>query len=198
MFRKLLMAILALALVFGMSPLGMAAQNIRIAASIGEIHTMSVTLLKATSSGQSLVTDLIGTGMDFGLLTKNASNYFVSDAWFIVDAPVTTNHASWTITHTATDFVSGGNNLNGNINVTFVKVNNASNAETQLSGGYVSYDTAKSKPPIPNTDIGDGYRLRIYYGIPSSNSGNASGVSPIPSTQPVGTYVGTVTLTLSA
>ncbi len=197
MLKKLLMAILVLALVFGMSPLGMAAQNIRIAASIGELHQMTVGLLKVTAGGPTPVSDMVGTGMDFGLLTKNASNYLVSDAFFIVDASVVSNHSSWNIAHAATDFASNGNNLNGHVNVTFVKVNNATNDETQLSGGYVSYDTAKSKT-ILNTDLGAGFRLRIYYGIPITNTGNASGVTPIPMSQATGTYVGTITLTLSA
>jgi hypothetical protein len=197
MFKKLLMVILALALVFGMSPLGMAAQNIKITATVGELHQMNVSLLRVTAGGQTPITDLAGTGMDFGQLTKNASNYLISDAFFIVDAPVTTNHASWNIAHTATDFASGGNTLNGNVNVTFVKVNNATSDETQLSGGYVSYNTAKSKT-ILSTDIGNGFRLRIYYGIPNTNTGNAGGVAPIPMSQATGTYVGTVTLTLSA
>lgn len=197
MFKKLLMAILALALVFGMSPLGMAAQNIRIAASIGELHQMTVGLLKVTAAGQTPVSDLVGTGMDFGLLTKNVNNYLVSDAFFIVDTTVVSNHTTWNIAHTATDFTNGSVNLNGNVNVTFVKVNNATNDESLLSNGYVSYTTAKSKT-ILNTDLGTGFRLRIYYAIPNINTGNASGVATIPMSQATGSYVGTVILTLSA
>lgn len=197
MLKKLLMVILTLALVFGMNPVVMAAQNIRIAATIGELHQMTVGLLKVTTAGQTPVTNLTSVGMDFGTLTKNASNYLVSDSFFIVDASVTSNRATWNIAHTATDFTNGSVNLNGNVNVTFVKVNNANNDETLLSGGYVSYTTAKTKT-ILNTALGTGFRLRIYYGIPTTSTGNASGVAPIAMSQATGNYEGIVTLTLSA
>ena len=110
--------------------------------------------------------------------------------------PVTSNHASWTVTHTRTDFIrSGGTeNLNNNVNVTFVKVDNTTAAETQLSGGFVSYASSNSKV-VASSEL-TGARLRIYYGI-ATGSGDAPGVAVIPASQASGAYSGTVTLTLS-
>jgi hypothetical protein len=186
-------------LVLGMFSFCFAATSIRIAASIGETHQMNVTLNKVAGLGAapSVVTDLTGSGMDFGALTKGADNNFRSSIYFFVDAPVVSNKTGWTITHTATDFAKDlSNNLNGNTNVTFVKVDNSTSAETELAANsYISYGAAKTRAAITQSELTGG-RLRIYYAM-ANGSGDASGVSVITTSKPTGSYVGTVTLTLS-
>jgi hypothetical protein len=185
-------------LVLGLASLCFASTNIRIAATIGETHQMNVALSRVASKGATPtpVSDLIGTGMDFGTLTEDPTDHnFRSPVYFFIDAPVVSNKTGWTITHTATDFAnSAGNNLNANTNVTFMKA--VTGGETALaSGGLISYATAKTRAAIAQSELTGGW-LRIYYGI-AQGSGDASGVSVITTAKPTGSYVGTVTLTLS-
>jgi hypothetical protein len=185
-------------LVVGLAPLCFAATNIRIAATIGETHQMNVALSRVASQGATPtpVTDLAGTGMDFGTLTEDPTDHnFRSTVYFYIDAPVVSNKTGWTITHTATDFAnSAGNNLNTNTNVTFMKA--VTGGESLLaSGGLISYATAKTRAAIAQSELTGGW-LRIYYSI-AQGSGDASGVSVITTAKPTGNYVGTVTLTLS-
>lgn len=195
MKKKLFLVLIACVMTIGVVTLSFAATNIRIAASVGETHQMNVALNKVIGSSWTSVSDLAGVGMDFGSLTKGADNVFRSDAYFVVDAPVISNRPTWFITHTRTDFAKDAtNNLNGNVNVKFVKVDNTTNAETQLSGGYVSYASSNSKV-VNSSDITNS-RLRIYYSI-AGGSGDASGVTVITTAKPSGSYSGTVTLTLS-
>ncbi|MFA5145641.1 MAG: hypothetical protein WC723_06555 [Candidatus Omnitrophota bacterium] len=191
-------------LVLGLASLCFASTSIRIAATIGETHQMNVALSRMANAGATptVVNDLTGTGMDFGTLIQDPTDHnFRTPVYFYIDAPVVSNRASWTITHSATDFAKDGtNNLNANTNVTFVKA--TSTGETALSsGGLISYATAKTRAAITNTELGwsagvTGGWLRIYYGI-AQGSGDATGVSVITTDKPVGAYTGTVTLTLS-
>lgn len=184
-------------LVLGLASVCFAA-TIRIAATVVQSHQMNVTLSRIASVGATptLVTDLTGAGMDFGTLVKGTDTNLRSPVYFYIDAPVVSNKPGWTITHTATDFANGAVNLNLNTNVTFMKVSNLDNSETALAGNYTSYATAKTRAPIAQSTLTDG-RLRIYYGL-ANGSGDATGVVLIPSSQAVGSYVGTVTLTLSS
>ncbi len=192
MLRKVLAV--AAVLILGLASLGIA-QDVRIAASIGDTHSLLVALNKVQGATWTPITDLVGIGMDFGALTKGVDNVFRSDIYFVVDAPVTSNHTTWNISHTRTNFQKdASNNLNDNVNVKFVKVDNTTNAETQLANGYVSYANSQSKQ-YTNTDLA-GSRLRIYYAI-ASGSGDATGVSVITTAKASGSYAGTVTLTLS-
>ena len=197
MKRRIILGVVVL--VLGMVSFCFAATSIRIAATIGETHQMNVTLSKVASLGATptVVTDLTGEGMDFGTLTKGADNNFRSSAYFFVDAPVISNKTGWTITHTATDFAKDAtNNLNGNANVTFMKVDNLTTAETPLANNsYISYAAAKTRAAIAQSELTAG-RLRIYYGL-ATGSGDATGVSVITTAKPTGLYQGTVTLTLS-
>lgn len=198
MMKKMVM-IGVLGLVLGPVSASFAATSVRIAATIGETHQMNVVLNRVAGVGATptVVSDLTGTGMDFGSLTKGADNVFRSAAYFFIDAPVISNKAGWTITHTANDFaLDATNNLNANTNVTFMKVDNVTSAETPLaSNSYISYGTAKTRAAVGQAELTGG-RLRIYYGI-ANGSGDASGVSVITTAKPTGLYVGTVTLTLS-
>ena len=185
-------------LVLGMAPLSFASTNIRIAATIGETHQMNVGLSRVASAGATptVVSDLTGTGMDFGTLIQDPTDHnFRTPVYFYIDAPVVSNKTGWTITHTATDFAnSAGNNLNTNTNVTFMKA--ITGGESALaSGGLESYATAKTRAAIAQSELTGGW-LRIYYGL-ANGTGDATGVSVITTAKPTGSYVGTVILTLS-
>lgn len=196
MRRKILLIAAVLGLLFGAVSFSFAATDIRIAASIGEVHQMNVALNRINGSTWTPITDLVGQGMDFGTLTKGSDNIFRTTIYYVVDAPVFSNRASWTITHTASDFASGVNNLNNNVNVKFVKVDNVNSAETALaSNSFISYQAAKTRPPILSSELIGG-RLRVYYSI-AGGSGDAPGVSVITTSSASGSYFGTVTLTLS-
>ncbi len=197
MRKKIFLFTVVSLLITCLASVGFAATNIKIAANIGEVHQMNVSLMKIVGSVYTPIADLTGIGMDFGTLVKGADNNFRSDAYFYVDAPVVSNHSSWSITHTRTNFANTttpAQTLNGHTNVKFVKVDNSTNAETQLTNGYISYENSNSK--IINSSDLSGARLRIYYAL-ASGSGDASGVSVITSTKAIGAYTGTVTLTLS-
>ena len=185
-------------LVLGMAPLSFASTNIRIAATIGETHQMNVGLSRVASAGATptVVSDLTGTGMDFGTLIQDPTDHnFRTPVYFYIDAPVVSNKTGWTITHSATDFAKDGtNNLNDNTNVTFVKATSTGEAALS-SGGLISYTTAKTRAAIAQAELTGGW-LRIYYGI-AQGSGDATGVSVITTAKPIGNYAGTVTLTLS-
>lgn len=186
----------AVGLVFGLVSICLAATSIRIAATLGETHQMNVALSRMANSTATPtpVTDLAGTGMDFGTLTASGGN-FTTPTFFYIDAPVVSNKTGWTITHTATDFAnSAGNNLNLNTNVTFMKA--VTGGETALANNYTSYNAAKTRTPITQAELTGGW-LRIYYGLANGGTGDASGVSIITTAQPTGSYVGTVILTLS-
>ncbi|MDO8662462.1 MAG: hypothetical protein Q7K98_04485 [Candidatus Omnitrophota bacterium] len=189
----------AAGLALGLASLCFAGTSIRVAATIGETHQINVVLNRVASQGATptLVSDLTGTGMDFGTLVKGADNNFRSPVYFFIDAPVVSNKTGWTITHTATDFAnSAGNNLNANTNVVFEKVDNLTNSELALGNNYfTSYAAAKTKSAITQAELANA-RLRIYYSL-ASGAGDAAGVSVITAAQPTGNYVGTVTLTLS-
>jgi len=195
--RKTIMTSILFLTLVAVASLGMAATNVRIAATIGDVHQMDVILSKVIGTVFNSVTDLTGIGMDFGTLTKDPTfNILRSTAFFALDAFVTSNKTGWTVTHTRTDFVRGGGTetLNGNVNVTFVKVDNTTSTETQLSSGYVSYQNSNNKV-INQADLTNAH-LRIYYGL-ANGSGDAAGVSVITPSQASGLYTGTVTLTLS-
>lgn len=185
-------------LMFGFVSLCFAqATSIRIAASIGATSQMNVVLNKVVGSVWTTISDLVGQGMDFGTLIQGADNVFRSNSYFVIDAPVVSNSAAWTITHTASDFAKdASNNLNSNTNVKFVKVDNVTNAEAPLaSNSYISYLTAKTRAAISQSELTGG-RLRIYYSI-AGGAGDAPGVSVITTATSPGAYQGTVTLTFS-
>ena len=182
-------------LVLGLVSVCFAATTIRIAANIGEVHQMDVVLNKIVGTTWTEITNLLTEGMDFGSLVRGTDNVFRADPYFAVDAPVISNRSSWTITHTRTNFaLDSTNNLNANTNVKFMKVDSATDIESLLTAGYVSYANSDSKI-ISSADLTGGW-LRIYYSI-ANGSDDATGVSVITTDKPSGVYTGTVTLTLS-
>ncbi len=130
--------------------------------------------------------------VDFGNLVFDG-NYDVwrAESYYAVDVGVSGNVDDWTITHTASPVTGPGGDLDENINVTFIQ------QVTDLVGidlDYVSYLASDGKS-YTKDDLFGGW-LRIYYGI-AGGEDDAPGVEPIGADATPGTYVGTVTLTLT-
>jgi hypothetical protein len=201
MRNKMLRTISIVVVIFGLSGLCFAATTIRIAANIPATHQMDVVLHKANPAGLTEITDLAGVGMNFGDLILGGDNNYTSENYFYIDAPVSSNQASWSITHTRSNFASVSNSavtLNDNVNVKFMKVDNSTSNETLLGltgGGYVSYNLSQNKV-IPSSLLTGNNRLRIYYSI-TNGTGDAASTSRITTAKATGAYTGTVTLTLS-
>ena len=132
--------------------------------------------------------------IDFGELWLDSQwNVFRSDFTYAVDIGVTANVPNWTLQHTRTSVVrSGGSeNLDGNINVVFVK---QLGPQTSVDLDKVSYLNSNNID-YTKAELAGGW-LRIFYGLGNGDANDAPGVTPIDLTKPSGDYLGVVTLTL--
>ena len=136
------------------------------------------------------------TVISFGTLVWDTVNQIflpASSTYYAVDIGVTDNTGgAWTVTHTRASLVSGANNLDNKVNVTFNK-QTSSTVGTQLS--QYSFGNSNNKAFTKGTLLG-GW-LRIYYGVGTGDSADAPGVTPIGLDTPAGTYTGSVTITLT-
>ena len=171
---------------------GMAQTTIDVSATISSTSQLSVDISKIDA-----VTDLWTidqSSIAFGTLSfDTANNIFTADSYYAVDIGVNDNSGSWTLTQTASSVTDGnGNDLDNNINVTFVEqlTSTTDNVLDKLS--YAASDGQS----YTSSDIAAGSWIRIYYGIETGSSG-ISGVVPIGIDKPAGTYTGQITLTLS-
>lgn len=193
--------ILITMMVFCLSSLSFAAQSktITVTAAVPTISGgLNVTVSKIQASdGTWLVSDP-DLSIDFGTLTRDTTfNIFKSLYYYAVDIGVTDNTGTvWTITHTRNSIQKDAiNNLDGNVNVTFMQQTNSSTA-TQLQ--KLSFANSNNVA-YTKTQLGSGW-LRIYYGIgtgATGASGDAPGVTPIGVDKPAGTYTGSVVITLT-
>jgi hypothetical protein len=164
-------------------------------------QTVNVSAIVPTVNGLSVsVHKIVGTvwttasAVEFGTLTWDSENniFLPSDgAYFVLDATVSNNlGATWTITHNRNSLISGSNNIDDNVNVTFVKATDTTESQLQKVSFSNSQGVAYDKSAL------SGGWLRIYYGI-ATGSSDASGVTPLGASTVAGTYTGSVTLTLS-
>lgn len=191
--RKVLLLAL---LIVGLSSAALMAadptHSITLKATVPSTAGFSVTISRYTGSSK---TPDPGTysEIDFGTLVLDPTwNVFRSNYYYSVDVGVVATTANWKITHTRTSFSDGaGHSLDDNVNVTFVHKKDA----TENVVSKVSYANS-NYIQLNKADIPAGYWIRIYYGI-GSGAGDNPGVSPVPATQPAGSYQGVVTLTLT-
>ncbi len=171
--------------------------------SIGYDVKASIASSTAITAGIIKVVGTVQTpgqqAIDFGQLRLDtATGTFTSDAFYIVDVGVASNATTWSIGHAPTAVNLLGSvitpipTLSNHINVTFVKV--VGTVETAITGGYLGFQSSNFS--VNSTTLGTGGHLRIYYGI-AGGTGDATGVTAIPSTQAAGNYSGRVTLTLT-
>jgi hypothetical protein len=155
---------------------------------------LTVTVSKVI--GTTLTTD---TAINFGTLALDATTNIFKPAdgrYYAVDVGVKDNSGTiWTITHTRNSFKKDAtNNLDSNVNVSFVKQTSAS-VGTVLQ--KVSFNNSNNVA-YTKTQLSGGW-LRLYYGIASGDPAkpDATGVTPIGLDKPAGTYAGSVTITLT-
>ena len=139
------------------------------------------------------------TSINFGTLALDPTyNIFLpSDGrYYAVDVGVADNSGTvWTVTHTRSSLKKDAtNNLDSNVNVTFVKQTSAT-VGTQLQ--KVSFGSSNAKA-YTKTQLAGGW-LRMYYGIGAGDplDPDATGVTPITLDKAAGTYAGSVTITLT-
>jgi hypothetical protein len=129
--------------------------------------------------------------VDFGTLTYDSDYHiFRANAYYAVDVGVGSNAPSWSVSHTPNSVTNGTDNLDNNINVSFVK-----QLDDTTSSDLVKVSFANSSKSFSKTLLAGGW-LRIYYGI-ATGSGDNSGVVPITTDKPYGTYQGSAVLTLT-
>ena len=190
--------ILTVMLVFSLSSVVFAgtSQSINVTANVPLVTDgMSVSISKV----QGTTWTKNQTTMDFGTLTYNTTyNIFMPTYYFAVDVGVTDNSGTiWQLTHTRNSIQKdAANNLDGNVNVTFVQQTPDPNNASTLQ--YISY-ASSNNVSYTKTQIGTGNWLRIYYGIGTGDplKPDATGVTPIGADKPAGTYTGSVTITLT-
>ncbi|HIE43729.1 MAG TPA: hypothetical protein EYP78_02900 [Candidatus Omnitrophica bacterium] len=157
-------------------------------AEIPKVNGISVTISRIDESGNWTE----ASSIDFGkLYFDNNDNIWRSSYYCAVDVGVNTNATDWTITHTRSSIANGSEKLDNNVNVTFMKQINDTEAEKLLE---VSYKDSNNQS-FAKSKLSGGW-LRIYYGIAAGNK-DAPGVEPITMEKPYGTYQGSVTLTLT-
>ena len=170
-------------------------QTVNVNASIPTISGgLTVTVSKVI--GTTWTTD---TAINFGTLALDSVNNIfapVDKRYYSVDVGVVDNSGTvWTITHTRSSFKKDAtNNLDSNVNVTFVKQTSAS-VGTDLK--KVSFNDSNNVA-YTKTQLSGGW-LRLYYGIGTGNPAkpDATGVLPIGLDKPAGAYAGSVTITLT-
>ncbi|MFH0858943.1 MAG: hypothetical protein V1842_05355 [Candidatus Omnitrophota bacterium] len=173
-------------------------------AAASQTVAVSATVPTVTGGLSVVVSKVIGTtftpasSVSFGTLALDPVNniYTTADqSYYAMDIGVVDNTATiWSVAHTRASLVSGANNLDGKVNVSFVK-QTSSTASTPLQ--KVSFNNSQSIS-YNKTALAGGW-LRIYYGLGTGDPANpdATGVTPIGLDTPAGTYTGSVTITLT-
>lgn len=168
-------------------------------AAVSQTVAVSATVPTVSGGLSVTVSKVVGgvfssaSSINFGTLVLDSVNniYTTSDkSYYAVDIGVTDTTA-WTLTHTRSSLISGGNNLDSNVNVTFVK--QTATTGTELS--KFSFDLSNAKA-FTKTELAGGW-LRIYYGLGTGSTGDATGVTAIGLDKPAGTYTGAVIITLT-
>lgn len=196
MNKMMLKIILPLIMVFVFSTFSFADQTktITVTAYVPTVATgLNVTVSKIRASNNYWEYSGSDLPIDFGTLNLDSVyNIFRATYYYAVDIGVVDNTgATWTLTHLRNSIHKGADNLDNNVNVTFIKQTSASSGielrkVSFANSGNITYS---------KNDLTGGW-LRIYYGI-ASGSNDASGVTPIGLDKPTGTYTGSVVIRLT-
>ena len=190
-----LLGIMVLALALVTPTFAAVTKNIAVTATVPTLSGgMNVTISRIRASDDVWESSSSTNPIAFGTLALDSvNNIFTSSYYYAVDVGVTDNSGTvWTLTHTRTSIANGANNLDSNVNVTFMKQTSATATTTELR--KVTY-LGSNNIAYTKTQLNGGW-LRIYYGI-ATGSGDASGASPIGLDKVAGTYTGQATITLS-
>lgn len=134
------------------------------------------------------------TNIDFGsLFFDTQNNIFTGTSYYAVDVGVNSNAANWQLKHETTPITNGTELLDENINVTFMKQLDSSNAIELLK---VNFAESNGKV-FYKSQFTDGW-LRIYYGLATGSAGvDAPNAKPIGPSKTFGNYQGTIKITLT-
>ncbi|MCM8793724.1 MAG: hypothetical protein NC898_04585 [Candidatus Omnitrophica bacterium] len=131
------------------------------------------------------------SNIDFDTLTYDPQlHIFRANSYYALDVGIICNEPDWTITHTVTAFSNGRDTLDENVNVMFMKQNQAGGEE------IAKYKFANSNVSFNKVLFRNGEWLRIYYGIATGSLGDAPGAKPITLEKSSGNYSGSVILSL--
>src|SRR3989338_4654646 len=192
--RTIRKVILAAIFVLSCAPFCLAAisQTKNVKATVPPLNqSLVLTVRKITPGNPDQWTP--ATEVDFGTLTHDAANnMFRASAYYAIDCGVSDNTNALTLTHSRTSLKKNAvDNLDDNVNVAFVKQTTSADG-TQLD--KKSFNNSNGKA-YTKTQLTGGW-LRIYYGV-ADGSTDDDEVTVVPETKPTGSYLGTVTLTLT-
>lgn len=192
-FNKILIVALAAAAILSAASacFALATAGVNVKASVPSLTQSLALVVSSVDPVTGLFTS--ATEVNFGTLTfDSVFQIFRASKFFAIDAVVTDNSGTvWTLTHTVSAFQKDAtSNIGGNVNVSFVQL--LSGVETLLD--KKSFTNSNNKA-ITKTLLGNG-SLRIYYGV-ATGLGDDDEVTPITVLTAAGSYLGTVTLTLT-
>jgi hypothetical protein len=192
--RKVLIAAMCLGACLSLVSIGLAAdtKNVDVKAYIPAQDGLTVTVSKVVGNSWTGVPSI-----DFGNLTYDTTNHIFVTAdgsYYAVDVGVDSNAADWLVAHTVTSLVNGSENIDHNVNVTFM--HQTSNTTGNKIGAVMSYAASNNKS-FTKAQLAGGW-LRVYYGIATGDTAkDGADVTPIGATQTNGSYTGRVTFTLT-
>jgi hypothetical protein len=214
MLRKITLVTVVILCLSGYICFAANTQNISVTASIPQVtNGLDIGISKITPGASCTAPDTWTpnqSSIAFGALTWDTTyKIFKAAQYYAVDIGVINNGGTnWTLTHTRTNLQKDTtNNLNNNVNVTFMKqLSSATGTELQKVTYGESNNVAYTKSQLVGTEGGvtkQGW-LRIYYGIATGDQDptngcpdDAANAVPIGTDKPYGTYTGAVTITLS-
>jgi hypothetical protein len=160
-----------------------------VAADIPDQNGLTVTLSKVQGSTRTAAGSL-----EFGNLVYNPEKkVFGSDSYYVLDVGINSNTADWALTHLTTSVSNGLNNLDSNINVTFMRQKDADNGTEIARLSYADSD----KKVFKKAELEGGW-LRIYYGIATGDpQKDAPGAKPVMLGFTPGIYKGKIDVTLT-
>lgn len=168
---------------------GEMASSVGLAADVPQQNSLTVTVSKVTGSTWSTATSL-----EFGNLIYDEKNrIFSAESYYVIDVAINSNSHDWTVTHVATSITNGIESLDNNINVSFLKQQDAGAGTTLVK---LSYADSRNKS-FKKADLSEGW-LRVYYGLATGDSKtDAPGTTPVVPKNNAGNYRGNISFTLT-
>lgn len=168
-------------------------ETVPLSATIPQQNSLSMSVFKVTGTNWAPA-----TGIDLNALTYDpVKNIFTSSYYFAVEIGIDSNASTWTVTHLRSSISNGTQNLDNNINVSFVKHVISTNLDVAPPLSKVSYANSNNLS-FTKSQFTAGEYLRVYYGLATGDPLNdAPGASPLTATKGSGSYSGSVSFTLT-
>lgn len=192
---KRILAISGLILGLGAGQLSYSQTSYQVSATIPAMFGMNVAINRIDSKNTEDPKDdawATATGIDFGELSLDPKTSILRAQYYgAVDVGAYNNAGGFTLMHEASPMNGPGGTLDEHVNVIFVKQTSDTESSDLSKNAYNKSDISYSKDQL------SGGWLRIYYGL-ASGKGDAAGITPVNLEKQLGTYSGTITLTLTA